>query len=84
MSDKIFFHPETGKPLHRVPDGATIPKGTPFGYASGQDFFWLGGGSVFDRSAGPGLSPRFTAEPIPPPLLAWCRQRVGAGWRRVR
>ena len=43
MTDKIFYSPLTGKPLHRMPDDATIPAGTPYGYeTTGVGFIWAG------------------------------------------
>lgn len=70
MTDKIFFHPETGKPLHPVPVGATIPKDTPYGviYADG-DRAWRNVGCVYEitLTAHLGDCTFFTAEPIAPP-----------------
>lgn len=70
MTDKTYFHPETGKTLHPVPEGATIPKDTPFGrevlYAGG--FLWISEGVGVAVVQNPGSVTRWTAEPIAPPV----------------
>lgn len=67
MTDKIFFHPETGKPLHRVPVGATIPAGTAFGYIrSSGDRCW--GTLDEDYRVKRYSNPHFTVDPIPAPM----------------
>lgn len=67
MTDKAFFHPETGKPMHQVPVGATIPAGTPSGWIerSGTRHF---GTLTRDFAIEPCAHPHFTAEPIAPPM----------------
>lgn len=61
-----FFDPETGKPLHRVPEGATIPAETPYGciYIGSRVWFCWGGAADIRQIDG---LPRFTRKPIAPP-----------------
>lgn len=61
--DYKFFDPETGKPLHRVPAGATIQKNTPHGYIRNGERWWLSRGLTVDWHQEDG-APRFTREPI--------------------
>ena len=61
-----FFDPETGKPLHRVPDGATIPRGTPFGHIRDGRYQWHSQGHLWGLPQKDD-TPRFTREPIASP-----------------
>lgn len=61
-----FFNPETGAELHRVPDGATIPKRTPYGYIQNGERWWCPQGPPWDWRQEDNV-PRFTREPIAPP-----------------
>ena len=61
-----FFDPETGAELHRVPEGATIPKDVQHGYALPRgSFIWRAMGR--DIEIVRGMHPHFTREPIDPP-----------------
>lgn len=59
---KTFYHPETGRLLHLVPEGAKIPENMPYGYESGERFIWVSKGVYFDFTADGHTY--FTAEPI--------------------
>lgn len=84
MTDELkFFDPETGAELHRVPEGATIPKGTPRGrvFTDGSRD-WLDRGFTFDFKQYDSIA-RFTREPIAPPLpteRGYYTDRRGRPW----
>lgn len=61
-----FFDPETGAELHRVPEGATIPRLTPHGYIRGGERRWRSRGLTANLPQEDDI-PRFTREPIAPP-----------------
>ena len=53
---------------HRVPDGATIPKGTPYAYAYGDGLTVEFDGYFSDITVGQDDYPQYTEHPITPPL----------------
>lgn len=68
MTDELkFFDPETGKPLHRVPEGATIPKDTPYVYVRADGSRgWMEADPTWYVKQDDDTA-RFTREPIAPP-----------------
>lgn len=70
MTDKTFYSPTTGKPLHKVPDGATIPADMPHGFeASRGGFTWVAAPvSAYPFEGRVGGYNYWTEEPIAPPM----------------
>ena len=68
MPEQTYYDPTTGKPLHRVPVGATIPADVSYGFVwtTGR-FEWSPDGDAFDYTVTGEATPRFTAEPLTPP-----------------
>ena len=67
MTDELkFYDPETGAELHRAPEGATIPRGMPYGFIENGVHRWRPRGSALGLCLEDDI-PRFTREPIAQP-----------------
>ena len=70
MTDELkFFDPETGAELHRVPEGATIPEGMPYGLIDRGGYverLWRSRGTPWGLRQEDSIA-RFTREPLAPP-----------------